>query len=134
MELELTRVYATGGTNGTILYEGRPIVRSIELPWKDNKTGISCIPEGRYPLRKRYSIKFGWHLQVLKTPSRELILVHPANDALLELRGCIAPVSTITGEGRGTESRAALQLLTGLVFPVLAKNEAVYLTIKSNKS
>ncbi len=132
MELVLLRTYATGGTNGTIFYGGHPIAFSIELPWKDNKTGVSCIPEGKYELKRRFSMKFGWHLQVMNVPARELILIHPANDALLELRGCIAAVSTLTGEGRGTQSRAALLQLTGLVFAALARKETIYLTIKSD--
>lgn len=132
MELELSRTYATGGTNGNLLLGSQHIAYSIELPWRDNKTGVSCIPEGRYVLQRRFSFKFGWHLQVMNVPARELILIHPANDALLELRGCIAVVTTITGEGRGTQSRAALLQLTGRVFAALANKETVFLTIKSN--
>jgi hypothetical protein len=72
---------------------------TIELPWKNNQAGVSCIPEGKYDLVKRWSPKFGSHLQILNVPGRELILIHPANDALLELRGCIAPVCLLTGAG-----------------------------------
>ena len=107
MELELIRTYYPAATNGKILYQDRLMMYSIELPWKDNHTRVSCIPEGKYDLIKRWSPKLGWHLQVLNVPQRSYILIHPANDATLELKGCIAPVSCITGAGKGTRSSPA---------------------------
>ena len=63
MELELIRTYYTEGTNGKIFLcnseaagqevKARLMMYSIELPWKDNRAGVSCIPEGRYELVKR---------------------------------------------------------------------------------
>ncbi len=131
MELELTRLYFNTGTNGSFFYNGRIIAYSIELPWKDNHARVSCIPEGRYELVKRYSPHFNWHLEVLNVPSRSLILVHPANDALLELKGCIAPVSFLTGAGKGGQSVQALKIVTGLVYASFALHEKVFLNIKS---
>ena len=93
MELELIRTYYPTGTNGKILYQDRLMMYSIELPWKENLARVSCIPEGRYELVKRWSPKFDRHLQVMNVPQRETILIHPANDAMQELKGCIAPVS-----------------------------------------
>ena len=110
MELELIRTYYPEGTNGQILYLGRLMMYSIELPWKDNQTGVSCIPEGRYGLKKRYSERFHRHLQVVDVPQRNCILIHPANDALHELKGCIAPVSFLTDAGKGIRSRTALEI------------------------
>src|SRR5258706_11888455 len=103
MELQLFRTYAPGGTNGAIFHNGLHLVYSIELPCEDNHAGVSCIPEGRFELKKRFSFKFGWHLWVMNVPGRELILIHPANDAMKELKGCIAPVSILTGPGRGVQ-------------------------------
>ena len=115
MELELIRTYYPEGTNGKILYKGRLMTYTIELPWKNNHTGVSCIPEGRYELAKRWSPKFGRHLQMMNVSGRELILIHPANEALRELKGCIAPVCLLTGAGKGIRSRTALKTLMGLV-------------------
>ena len=131
MELELLRTYFPAGTNGQILYRSAPVVYTIELPWKDNLTGVSCIPEGRYRLQKIYSTRFGWHLLVLEVPRRQGILIHPANDARKELRGCIAPVSIITGPGAGTQSRIALGLLNDLVFAALLRKEQAFLNIQT---
>ena len=105
---------------------------SIELPWKDNHARVSCIPEGRYELVKRWSPKFNRHLQVMNVPQRKDILIHPANDALQELKGCIAPVSFITGAGKGLRSRMALETLTSLVYGALDQHEQVFITIKSD--
>ena len=132
MELELLRTYYPMGTNGKILLQGKLISYCIELPWKNNHAQVSCIPEGRYELEKRWSPKFLRHLQVMDVKDRDYILIHPANDAMHELRGCIAPVSFLTGPGKGTGSRVALKKLTALVFAVLDQSKPVFLTIKQD--
>ena len=134
MKLELIRKYYPKGTNGALLLNGVPLCATIELPWKNNLPRISCIPEGSYRLVKRYSPKFKWHFQLLEVPGRLFILVHPANDALAELQGCIAPVSFLEGAGKGSVSRPALAKLKSLLFPVLENGEPVYLIIKSNQN
>ena len=131
MELELIRTYFPNGTNGEISFEGKRVCFSIELPWKNNHHQTSCIPEGRYELKKRYSPKHGQHLQVTNVPGRNFILIHPANDALKELEGCIAPVSILQSEGKGLRSRIAVDQINAIVFPVLNRKEQFYLTIKS---
>ena len=130
MELVLKRTCFTNGCNGSIYCGETFICHTIELPWKDNHKSSSCVPEGRYELKKRYSPKFQWHLIVTKVPGRSVILIHPANDALKELKGCIAPVSELTGEGKGLLSKNALARLLAVVYAALNK-EQVFLTIKS---
>lgn len=131
MELELIRTYYPNGTNGELLLNGKRLCSSIELPWLDNRHEVSCIPEGKYELIIRFSHKFQWHLQVKDVKERGLILIHPANDALKELKGCIAPVSILESPGKGVKSRIACSNLLGLVFPELDQHKQVYLTIKS---
>ncbi|HEY2649483.1 MAG TPA: DUF5675 family protein [Puia sp.] len=130
MKLELIRSYYPEGTNGMILYQGRLMMYTIELPWKNNLALVSCIPEGEYELTRRWSPKFGRHLQIMNVSGRELILIHPANEALRELKGCIAPVCFITGAGKGIRSRKALRTLMGLVGGALDRHEHVFITIK----
>src|SRR3954470_18822637 len=108
MELELIRTYYPNGTNGEFLFKGTRVCSSIELAWRNNQHKISCIPEGRYELRKRYTAERGWHLILANVPGRQLILIHAANDAKKELQGCIAPVTILTAEGKGSQSRDAL--------------------------
>jgi hypothetical protein len=129
--LVLTRTYFPDGTNGKLECEGKLISNTIELPWKMNETKVSCIPEGKYFIKKRYSRKFQWHLEVIDVKDRSLILFHPANNALKELNGCIAPVTKISGPGLGLKSRLAFSKLKDLVYRALDSTETVLLIIKS---
>jgi hypothetical protein len=131
MNLELIRTYFPEGTNGILLLNGAAICSTIELPWKNNQSRISCIPEGSYKLMKRYSPHFKWHLEVKDVPGRQLILVHPANDAIAELKGCIAPVCVLTGVGKGNFSKIAFKKITSLLFPVIENGSGIFLTIKN---
>ena len=131
MVLFLTRTYFPEGTNGKLECEGKLISYTIELPWKRNERGISCIPEGKYFIRKRYSKKFRWHLEVVDVENRSLILFHPANNAMKELNGCIAPVTKLSGPGLGLLSRKAFEKLKTLVYTILDRQEVVELLIIS---
>ncbi len=133
VELELIRTYYPDGTNGNLINDGLGLCHTIELPWLDNQHSISCIPEGRYELIKRWSDKLKWHFLVCKVPNRDLILIHPANDAMKELKGCIAPVTTLTGMGKGENSRMVFNKLKDWIYPVLERKEKVFVTIKSNQ-
>lgn len=132
MLISITRTYFPDGTNGILECEGKIICLTIELPWKNNETKVSCIPEGKYFIKKRYSKKFQWHLEVLDVKNRSLILFHSANNALQELNGCIAPITKFSGPGLGLMSRKAFSKLKNLVYPILDKNESVVLIIKSD--
>jgi len=133
MELKLNREYFPKGTNGELLLNGDKVCSTIELPWKNNEHQVSCIPEGRYELKKRYTPRFGKHLILLNVPNRSYILLHAANDALKEIKGCIASVTTLTGEGKGTQARLALAKLVSIVYPFFDKGEKVFLTIQLKK-
>ena len=61
---------------------------TLELPWKDNKNQVSCIPIGKYIVRKRYSKKFKYHLHVTDVENRSLILIHKGNFNT-DILGCI---------------------------------------------
>lgn len=132
MVIFLTRTYFPNGTNGKLECEGKLISYTIELPWKRNETKVSCIPEGKYFIRKRYSPKFKWHLEIMNVSKRRFILFHPANHALTELNGCVAPVSKLSGPGMGLLSRKAFNKLKDMVYKSLDKNGSVELCITSN--
>ena len=131
MVLLLTRIYFPEGTNGKLECNGKLICNTIELPWKMNETKVSCIPEGKYFIRQRYSRKFQWHLEVIDVKDRSFILFHPANNALKELNGCIAPVTKLSGPGLGLMSRKAFIKLKNSVYRALDSTEKVLLIIKS---
>lgn len=130
MELILIRTYHANGVNGVLRFGDTEICRTVELPWKENRPRISCIPEGKYPLRKRCTPRFGSHFEVVGVPGRKYILFHAGNDAGKELRGCIAPVLRHTGEGKGSASRAALNRMKEHLYPLLDNRHELYLTIK----
>ncbi len=115
MEITLRREYHSQGLNGKIFHGGLMICESIELPWRQNQVGISCIPEGEYVVLPRSSPKYGAHFSLQDVPGRSMILIHPANFALTELRGCIAPVTRVTGPGTGIFSKKAMQKFSALV-------------------
>ena len=131
MHLLITRDYQAKGTNGTLTIngEGPPLCYTIELPWRNNEQKKSCIPAGVYTVTKRYSQKFKWHLHINNVPGRSLILMHPANNAEIELQGCIAPVTLLTAPGTGLASKLAFQKLMTLVTDALQRNETIFLTI-----
>jgi hypothetical protein len=131
MVLVLTRTYFPDGTNGKLECEGKFICCTIELPWINNEKRVSCIPEGEYLLRKRYSRKFQWHIEVVDVKNRSFILLHPANNAQKELNGCIAPVTKLSGPGLGLMSRKAFTKLKELVYKGLDKDESVELIVQS---
>jgi hypothetical protein len=130
MILFLTRTYFPEGTNGKLMCEGKLLCNTIELPWKNNEKRVSCIPEGRYFIRKRYSQKFKWHLEVVDVKNRSYILFHPANNALKELNGCIAPVTKLSGPGLGLMSRKAFEKLKTFVYAALDSKESVELIVE----
>lgn len=61
---------------------------SLELPWLDNATNISCIPLGEYKVTKRWSNKFKHHFHVQDVEGRSYILIHAGN-FYTDIEGCI---------------------------------------------
>jgi len=73
-------------------------IKTLELPWRDNKKHVSCIPPGKYPLLRRmtggyyqtYAERWGhgFSIQVGSVPERDAILIHTGNTSD-HTRGCI---------------------------------------------
>ena len=111
MVIELKRLNRATWTDGLIFIKGILLCRSIELRWANNERNVSCVPEGVYPVAIIQHPKFGECLQVNGVKGRSGILIHVANDAQKELRGCIAPVFSLSGNGKGQHSRLALNYI-----------------------
>lgn len=61
---------------------------TLELPWLDNQTNISCIPEGVYEYEKRISPSKGYEVIELKgVEGRTYIQIHAGNYTR-QIRGC----------------------------------------------
>lgn len=117
----LTRGPSTDeGTFGVLQIDGQTL-RSVELPWQDNRPKVSCIPPGIYRCEITQSPRFGRVYQVRDVPGRSHILIHAANFGgcsakgyECDLEGCIAPalsVGKLDGQTAGIASGAALSEL-----------------------
>jgi hypothetical protein len=111
MTIELQRFYRDGWTDGKVLINGVYVCQSIELGWANNERNKSCVPEGVYPMSIIQHPKHGECMRLDSVKGRSGILIHVANDAQKELRGCIAPVFSLSGNGKGQYSRMALSYI-----------------------
>lgn len=83
----IVRSYLPAATIGYMDINGKRLF-SLEQPWRDNKTSISCIPEGTY-LIKRDRTGRQQYYAVQSVPERTFIEWHPANK-VSQLEGCTA--------------------------------------------
>ena len=56
-----------------------PLCVSLELPWKNNDSFVSCIPTGEYNVVKYSSDKYRDCFQILDVPGRDGVLIHTGN-------------------------------------------------------
>lgn len=79
----------------------------LELPWRDNEIGESCIPLGQYVIDRDYTGKHRWYsFRNDETLPRTHIEMHPAS-LLSHLQGCLAPCFDIKG-GENTSNPVAI--------------------------
>ena len=83
------------GTLGILSTDGFQCY-TLELPWRNNQAGVSCIPSGEYNVEIRLSPKYGRIYWVTNVPNREWVLIHSGNYAgdvekgfKTHVRGCI---------------------------------------------
>lgn len=107
------------GTFGIIKTDSGFSVYSIELPWRGNASGKSCIPAGVYVCKMAISPKHGQCYYVTDVPGgRTDIEIHSANWAgdeskgyKCQLLGCIAPgraIGELVGQKAVLSSKDAL--------------------------
>jgi len=79
-------------TMGELFINGERFCDTLELPYKNNKRSVSCIPAGEYKVRLRYpresATRDYLHLLVQEVKDRSYILFHRGNTAK-DTRGCI---------------------------------------------
>ena len=101
MELRLIREpYKPDATLGTL---ATPFGNyfTLERPWLDNARGISCIPEGTYECRKRWSPSFKRNLYgLLDVPERGDILIHNGSWVTNSLGCILIGKTTFVADGR----------------------------------
>jgi len=110
-------------TVGTLhLYDsGREVTSfaTVELPWKQNRRNVSCIPSGVYAIIPRSTSKYGDHFILEGIRNRSGILIHKGN-YYTQIKGCILIGSKHAdinkdGELDVVDSTTALKQLTRLV-------------------
>jgi len=112
--ITLTRLSDDGkqtlGTLTLIKDNGQPYVcKTLELPWKNNQSQISCIPAGSYTCSYTKSARMSsekghpvYTYEVLNVPNRAGIRIHAAN-YFSQLLGCVAlgdANADINGDGQ----------------------------------
>lgn len=137
LHLTLTRNETSDeGTFGVI--EGLPngiILHTGELPWRENKRKISCIPCGVYRVEQYSSEKYRDVFQVKDVPGRDAILIHVGNwcgdkskGMRSDVEGCI-----LLGMKRGILNRQKSVISSGTamkLFRNLVGHDEFELTIK----
>lgn len=68
------------GTQGVLIIDSF-FCYTLELPWRENKRSISCIPSGEYETVIKKSPKFGLVYHIIDVPERSNVLIHSGNFA-----------------------------------------------------
>ncbi len=81
-------IISNKATLGTLINpKGLEIAKTLELPFMDNKQGISCIPFGTYQCKKDNTGRYRFW-KILNVPGRSGIEFHNGNFAV-DTDGCI---------------------------------------------
>lgn len=95
MMVNLKRLSMTATeTLGCLMIDGKPICWTLELPWKNNRRGESCIPIGHYHIKRFDSPRFEmetfkvYDLQGREVAGRDGIIIHAGN-TVADTEGCI---------------------------------------------
>lgn len=95
-------------TTGELRVEGEHFAWTLELPWRDNRHGVSCIPLGEYRVMLSLSTRFGRELpRLIGVPGRVGILIHAGNTDH-DTSGCIL-LGTLKENDVLLQSRVALE-------------------------
>lgn len=129
--ITLRRTYHKHYTSGVITMPDDSAIMTLELPWRDNKIGESCIPEGTYVVDRDYTGRQTWYrFRDEQVKPRSAIEFHPANK-LTQLQGCIAPCMNIKGGARTAEPIAVDSIEACKVLLSWFGDDSFYLRIES---
>lgn len=120
----LERIESTDqGTFGRLYLDGNTYFTG-ELPWRDNKSDVSCIPVGIFQCVWTYSVRFKRFMYLVQNSTRVGVRFHPANlmgdkekKFMAQLNGCIA-----LGEKLGTIEKQKALLVSA---PAIRKFETL---------
>ena len=101
-----------------VLFVGSRFYFTMEPPWQDNKSNISCIPPGEYDyeyLERSASGKYKNCLHIKDVPGRFGILMHSGNKPE-QTKGCILPgkkIGWLANTRAVLNSKSALNEIVG---------------------
>lgn len=93
VKFKLKRIaYTRDGVLGVLFRDGAPVVLTTEPPWLNNVAWKSCIPAGKYTLKRgEYVSSHGKKYESFmytKVPGRTRIWIHIGNDPIVDSDGC----------------------------------------------
>lgn len=91
----INRIYQNDCTVGILNYGINARACTLELPWNDNQSNISCIPAGYYIAQYRSSPSNGDVIELKGVPKRSYIQIHSGNYTR-QIEGCILVGDSIT--------------------------------------
>lgn len=114
----LTRFSDDGKRTLGILRVGGLTLCTLEEPWRDNRTGVSCIPTGIYRVvphgwAEGSKVRFKRAYRLVGTEPRTAILIHTGN-TVNDIKGCI-----LVGMKHGTLAGMAAVLHSGAAMNAL---------------
>jgi hypothetical protein len=105
-------------------------IEDMERKEGEKVYGLTAIPKGRYKVIVIQSPKFERRLPLLiNVPNFEGIRIHAGNNAEAS-HGCILPNLVYLGEGIGTNSKMAEDILIVLIDNAIKKGEDVFINIQ----
>lgn len=111
MDFKIVResIQTANPTEGRLL-AGDLALRTLELPWKDNYPGVSCVPQGTYQVVIAFSNRFQRLMpRLVNVPNRSGILIHPGNTPH-DTEGCILVGISEGPDGMLVNSRMAFDM------------------------
>lgn len=93
--------------------DSKAICCTLELPWKNNQHGISCIPKGSYSVSRYNSPTKGQVFLLADVPGRDMIEIHAGN-TVNDILGCILVgrvFGMLNGKRAVLESRSTMMKL-----------------------
>ena len=126
----LKRDLDTGKETLGTLTCGDFICNTLERPWKNNLSNISCIPTGKYLVEKSFSPKLlKTTYEIKNVPRRSGIRFH-SSSFWTDLKGCIALGSGYANLNNDKEKDLINSRITIKKFEDYMKNNSFFLVIK----
>lgn len=102
---------------------------TLELPYRDNKRQISCIPKGTYRANAGISDKRGQVIYIKGVPNRTGVLIHIGNYSK-DTHGCILVGERISYSETMKEHFIELSGITNSKLNELVNKEELFVVIK----